>query len=157
MLHAYTGPWFVRFGDSILGVRKFLLISVTIVDLFFVTNHKRRFIFNMSALLGIQGSKFTTEPIDRIYRFHVYSRGKFDLLEPEHQAKNINFQINGERQEQVVVRLWKNESGVYKGRYYYSTGMDREQASYLAREWINRLRKKMSFAREIDFKAIDEW
>ena len=111
----------------------------------------------MSAQIGIQGSKFTTDPIDQIYRFQVYSRGKFDLLEPEQQVKNLNFQINGRNDEQVVVRLWKNESGIYKGRYYYNHGMDREQAGYLAKEWIIRLKKKMTFARNFDFKAIDDW
>ena len=111
----------------------------------------------MSAQIGIQGTKFAAEPIDQIYRFKVYSRGKFDLLEPEHQAKNFNFQINGRQDEQVVVRLWKHESGFYRGRYYYSKGMDREQANYLAREWVNRLKKNMRFAKEFDFKAIEDW
>ena len=111
----------------------------------------------MSAQIGIQGSKFTTTPIEQIYRFQVYSRGSFDLLEPQHRAKNINFQINGRKDEQLVVRLWKNERGIYKVLYYYSRGMDREQAGYLAKAWINRLKKKMSFTNEFDFKAIDDW
>ena len=109
----------------------------------------------MSTQIGIIGSKFKCEPVDRIHRFAVYNRGKFDLLPIDEQVKNINYQINGGEGEQVVVRLWKNEQGFYKCRYFHSKGIDKELAGLLAREWVKRLQIQFKFSNEFELKEID--
>jgi len=111
----------------------------------------------MSAQIGIQGSEFKTKPIGTIYRFKVYCRGKFELLSFQDQVNNLNYQINGQKNEQVVVRLWKREEGIYKGRYYASAAMDAELAELLAKEWVKRLRSQLKFTKDFDLKLIEAW
>ena len=108
----------------------------------------------MSNKIGILGNKFKSKPIDKIHRFSVYNRGKFDLLPLDEQPQNLNFQINGQENEQVVVRLWKNEIGFYKGRIFYSNGIDEELGYLLAKEWIKRLRKKYVFTNDFEFLEL---
>ena len=111
----------------------------------------------MSAQIGIQGSEFKTKPIDTIYRFKVFNRGKFELLSFDDQVNNFNYQINGEENEQVVIRLWKNEKVIHKGRYFYSKQIDEELAEYLAKEWISRLKTQLVFAKDFELKLIETW
>ncbi len=110
----------------------------------------------MSPQLGINLLEPNTEPILLIYRFRVYSRESFALLEPHKRKRNHNFQINGDSEcEKIVFRMYMDErKRVYKSRYYYRQGMDKETAEYLVMELLERLKKNYRFRDDHECKEI---
>lgn len=111
----------------------------------------------MPPQLGISLLEPQTEPILLIYRFRVYSRESFVLLEPHKRKRNLNFQINGDADfEKIVFRMYLDErKRVYKSRYYYREGMDKETAEYLVMELLERLKKTYKFRDDHECKKID--
>lgn len=97
-----------------------------------------------------------TEPIFSIYRFRVYSRESFTLLELHKLKRNHNFQINGDSEcEKIVFRMYMDErKRVYKSRYYIREGMDKETAEYLVNELCERLKKTYKFRDDHECKEI---
>lgn len=112
----------------------------------------------MPPQLGISLLEPKTEPILSIYRFRVYSRESFVLLEPHKRKRNLNFQINGDADfEKIVFRMYLDErKRVYKSRYYYREGMDAETAHYLVKELVNHLKDKFKFREDHICKEI-QW
>lgn len=110
----------------------------------------------MSPQLGISLNEPATEPILSIYRFRVYSRESFALLEPHKRKRNLNFQINGDSDfEKIVFRMYMDErKRVYKSRYYFREGMDKETAEYLVKELLERLKKTYKFREDHECKEI---
>ncbi len=110
----------------------------------------------MSPQLEISQQAPQTEPIISIYRFKVYTRESFALLEPHKRKRNHNFQINGDSEcEKIVFRMYMDErKRVYKSRYYYQQGMDKETAEYLVMELLERLKKNYKFRDDHECKEI---
>ena len=110
----------------------------------------------MPPQLGISLSEPATEPILSIYRFRVYSRESFALLEPHKRKRNLNLQINGDSDcEKIVFRMYLDErKRVYKSRYYFREGMDKETAEYLVKELLERLKKTYKFREDHECKEI---
>ena len=110
----------------------------------------------MTHQLGISLLVTQSEPILSIYRFKVYSRESFALLEPHKRKRNLNFQINGDSDfEKIVFRMYMDErKRAYKSRYYYREGMDKETAEYLVKELCERLKKTYKFRDDHECKEI---
>ena len=94
----------------------------------------------------------------KIHRFKVYDAGNYHLLSPEEQSRNRNYQINGNEDEKIVVRIFFNlKKELHKARYYYLNGMDKELAKYLSLELIARLKHQFKFAKEFEIREIEKW
>lgn len=113
---------------------------------------------SMSPQLGISLLEPKTDPILSIYRFKVFARESFALLEPHKRKRNLNFQINGDSEcEKIVFRIYMDErKRVYKSRYYYRDGMDAETAEYVVLELIKRLRNTYKFRKDHECKDL-QW
>lgn len=101
----------------------------------------------MPPQLGISLFPPKAIPIYRIYRFEVYQREQYDLLEPHKKKKHLNYQVFGEKSyEKIVVRIFLDDYNmVYKSFYYYLKGMDEEMAFFLSLELIERLKGGLKF------------
>jgi hypothetical protein len=110
----------------------------------------------MPPQLGISLLEPKAEPILSIYRFRVYTRETFALLQPHERKRNLNFQIYGDSDcEKIVFRMYMDENKcVYKSRYYYREGMDKETAEYLVMELLECLKKKYKFRDDHECKEI---
>ena len=93
-----------------------------------------------NVILGVQLNPFERPPDFILYRFRVYTREKISILTPEAQKLNINFQIEGEDGEKLVVRIFKYEDGSFqRGSYYSLQNFDTEMAEYLVKALIQKL------------------
>lgn len=105
---------------------------------------------------GISLVELTDEPIFKIHRFKVFNRGRHHLLEPGAQRRNLNYQINGDGDEKIVVRIFLRENQeVYKALYFVMKGMDKELALLLTHSLIERLRAKHKFSKDFQLKEIE--
>lgn len=107
---------------------------------------------------GISVSVKKDKELFKIHRFSVTDAGRHHLLSPESQAQNRNYQIIGEEDEKLVVRIFFNEKKqLHKARYYFLSGMDKELAKWLTLELMERLKMQFKFAKEFELKEIETW
>lgn len=105
---------------------------------------------------GISLSPPKGKEIYTIHRFKIYDAGKHDLLDANDRRKNVNFNIIGEENERLVLRLFMNESmEFYKGRYYFLNEMDPEMCQYLVLELVRRLKLKYKFTTNFELKEVE--
>jgi hypothetical protein len=82
--------------------------------------------------LGIRLSKFAEKPIYKLYRFNVFDAGHVPYIHPESSRRNFNFQIEGESNEKLVVRIFLNkEFKIIRCKYFHLETFDTELAYYL--------------------------
>lgn len=103
-------------------------------------------------IFGIELSEIKSPPIMLIGRWKVYkirSSPNVKLTSP-----SINYQINGNSLEKIIVRFFLNESMRLKlTKYYYLSSTDKELAFLIMSELQSRIIKK--YPMSSDFKQIN--
>ncbi len=106
-------------------------------------------------ILGVQLKAFDRPPDFTIYRFRVYMRERITILSLEAQKLNLNFQIEGENEEKLVVRIFKNVDGSFqRGSYYSLKVFDKEIAEYLVKALIQKLHLRVPNFNDVQLKQV---
>lgn len=88
------------------------------------------------SLLGFRISPFDTPPLFRISDWEVFDAGKISLLPPDVRARNLNYQIQRNDKEKILVRIFltPDKTTILKTNYYIILkNTDEEQSLYLVR------------------------
>jgi hypothetical protein len=103
---------------------------------------------------GIQVTPFDVEPL---YKFTnnwlVFDAGKSTTLPPEERNNNENFQIQRDKKEKILVRVYLSSGVIVRVKYYYiKRHTDCELSYLLTKGLISRLRDR--FPAKEDYEMI---
>lgn len=93
------------------------------------------------SIIGIRAIPFTTNPVFKINNWNVFYLGDVNLLPPEQRKLNLNYQIERNDNEKILVRIYlnTNKSQIIKTNTYNLNKMDSESVLYLAWALIQRI------------------
>jgi hypothetical protein len=93
-------------------------------------------------LLSIRTTPFECKPKWIVGKWKIYDAGRVKDLPVEDQIRNLNFQIQRNDLEKILVRIFLNSDRVIVKTKYYYIHTDEELAFYLTRVVINKLKKE---------------
>ena len=112
--------------------------------------------FGQKVLLGFHFGPRKLTLVGKIHRFSVYDAGKIDVLPPENRSRNINFQIEGNNTEKLVIRVFYHRKyQIKKVLFYYLKDFDNETVAYIVKEQLKRLLKYSTLHDEFQLRKID--
>jgi hypothetical protein len=81
--------------------------------------------------------------IIKIYRFSVFKVKDLMMIGKERYSNHINFQVIGQPEELLEIRVYFDEDGIFEMvRCYHKPGFDAELVGYIVRYLIKWLKSK---------------